>query len=188
MKNKIILGTLGTMLISSACFAAPVVDIGKGDASLEVTYNKLDVDGLNDKIGTTETNLTYGLTDKYALSVGHTWTEDYQGEDGSITDAKVQYKVTKDFAVFAGYKKWEVANYDQSGAQFGAIYKTKLADKTNAFATAAFGKDIDEYKIGVTYDIAKNTSVELNYKSLTLEKDGAEADAKGVGFGLTYKF
>jgi len=234
VKRKVLAGLVGAMFVCSVGFAAPVVDVAKGDTYLDVSYNKLKADDAIDddvKLGTTELALTHGLTDKLALTLGYTWTENklvYEDIDdygdgelcietdkakASISDVKLQYKVSKDFAPFIGYKKWETKNtyrhwhefpagtllegsynetdvdsYDQSGAQFGFIYNTKIADKANFFGSAAFGNDIKEYKVGLGYDIAKNTALEVNYKKITFEYGDEDADVKGLGFGLTYKF
>lgn len=206
MNKKIIACLAGTYFITGIGFAAPVADVSKGDAIVDVSYNRLDVDGSTKKFDATEIALTHGLTNKFALSTGVTFTGNetisfYNQQLGSveanITDIKLQYKATKEFAPFIGYKKWEIDSEgppadtelaSKSGIQYGVIYNTKVADKTNAFAVASFGNDIKEYKLGLSYDISKNCAAEINYKKISLDTNNRDIDAKGFGFGVSYKF
>lgn len=206
MKKQILACLAGTYLLTGIGYAAPVVDVVKGDTFMDVSYNRLDVDGVQLNLDATELTLTHGLNDKFALSTGVTFTGNETvtlnnhklGDiETNIYDLKLQYKLSKEIAPFIGYKKWEIdynANpFDlelasQSGLQYGIIYNQKIADKTSVFALASFGNDIKEYKLGLAYDVKPNCTAEINYKKLSFDTHYRDFDAKGLGFGVTYKF
>lgn len=205
--KKTILGCLiGTYLIAGTGYAAPVTDVAKGDLVVDVGYSHLDTNVGDLKLDATEIGLTHGLSDKFALSTGVTFTGNetftvnhntYGPIEANIYDVKLQYKATKELAPFIGYKKWDI-DYEgapadveiasQTGIQYGVIYNKKLTDKAGAFALVSFGNDIKEYKLGVTYDIQENCSAEINYRKISLDTHDKDLDAKGIGFGVTYKF
>lgn len=191
----------GTYLVTGIGYAAPVVDVAKGDMLLNVSYNKLDTDLAGLKFDATEITLTHGLSNKFALSTGVAFTGHENTllgpVEANICDIRLQYKATKELAPFIGFKKWKI-DYEgfpadielasESGLQYGVIYNKKLADKTSAFALVSFGNDIEEYNLGVSYDINKDCSAEINYRKISLDTHGKDIDAKGVGIGFTYKF
>lgn len=206
MKKTMLACLAGTYFLTGIGQAAPAVDIAKGDTIFDISYNKLHVDVADLKLNATEIGLTHGLSDKFALSTGVTFTGDETFTlnnhqvgpfDAKVYDVKLQYKMTKELAHFIGYKKWEI-NYEgqpadvefasESGLQYGLLYNRKLSEKTSAFAAASFGRDIQEYKLGLAYNLNKNCSAEINYKKLSLDAHDRDIDAKGVGLGISYKF
>lgn len=202
MKKKILACLAGACFVTGIGYAAPVVDVAKGDVFMDVSYNRLDVDTANLKFNAAEIALTHGLSDKFALSTGVTFTGEetfhtFGPIDANIYDLKLQYKASKEFAPFIGFKKWEIdykglpADMElasRTGMQYGLIYNKKLAPKTNAFAMASFGNDIQEYKLGLAYALQNDCTAEINYKKISLDTHGSDIDAKGLGFGVTYKF
>jgi len=150
MKKKILAGLICSMLSAGVGFAAPQVEVPKGDLHLDLTYtdtsNELsvdygghsydaesflkdaanyifDADATGDFDGhITQTGLTYGLKDGYALYVGYgvgrTHTLNlYDGVEGrigvsgkfDILDLQVQKKLDKNFAAFLGVKEFKSA-------------------------------------------------------------------------------
>ncbi|HBS60248.1 MAG TPA: hypothetical protein DEA44_13385 [Firmicutes bacterium] len=206
MKKTMLACLAGAYFLTGVGQAAPAVDIAKGDTLFDISYNRLHVDVADLKLNATEIGLTHGLSDKIALSTGVTFTGDETFTlnnqqagpfDAKIYDVKLQYKMTKELAPFIGYKKWEI-NYEglpadrevasKSGLQYGLLYNQKLSEKTSAFAAASFGRDMQEYKVGLAYNLNKNCSAEINYKKISLDAHDKDIDAKGVGLGISYKF
>lgn len=206
MKKTMLACLAGTYFLTGIGQAAPAVDIAKGDTLFDTSYHRLHTDVADFKLNATEIGLTHGLSDKFAISTGVTFTSDETFTlhnhqvgpfDAKIYDVKLQYKMTKELAPFVGYKKWEI-NYEglpadielasKSGLQCGLLYNKKLSEKTSAFAAASFGQDIQEYKLGLTYNLNKNCSAEINYKKISLTAHDKDIDAKGVGLGISYKF
>lgn len=182
-----------------------------------------ELDGNNTNL---DLGLTAGLGNKWAIQYRNSTanSKDFSGDVYDIgvnahTQLKAQelnalYQFNKNVSGFVGLTKasakvkgsiavdgdtysGEISGKDTNGYQVGVIGTNKIADKTNAYGIISAGNKITNYEIGVSYDVAKDTELNLfyrdtKYKDLRLN-DGADFpefdyQAKGVGYGLTLKF
>ncbi|SFM28439.1 hypothetical protein [Pelosinus propionicus] len=79
--------------------------------------------------------------------------------------------------------------------QFGLIGSTKLAEKTTAYAQVGVASSFTNWKIGLSQEISPNLEFNVDYRGLKAKKIEYESEgerfdvtAKGVGFGVSYKF
>lgn len=126
-----------------------------------------------------ELNLLYQVNPNFSAFVG--WTRatvkfngasewnDYVGNAGSVSGKESQ---------------------SQNGYQVGVIGQTKLADNLTGWASLGAGNKILAYELGVGYDIAKNTELNLFYRHAKYKdfNDSGNAITKGLGLGVTLKF
>jgi len=70
-----------------------------------------------------------------------------------------------------------------------------IADKTTLWGSAAAGKDLTNYEVGIGYEFRPNWEFNVNYrdfnvKNFSVQSQGGGFDlkAKGLGYGITYKF
>jgi len=136
---------------------------------------------------------------------GTTYTDNFQLK---TQEFNVLYKIDKNVSAYAGIMKVKGAyNWSESGFgsgsdpiksankwQIGVVGTTKLAEKTTAYASVGTGKDLTTWGIGVGQELAPNVEFNVDYRSIKANKlewnDGSHIDAtaKGLGFGVTYKF
>lgn len=139
----------------------------------------------------------------------------YAGTDQSkfsTNEFNVLYKVDKNIAVFVGYvnAKGEMSFSDYPQLNFttktknlwqvGVVGSTPMGEKTTLWASvAAGGSSLLNWEIGVGYEMAPNLELNVNYREVKASDfTGTSADgtaitakdlkAKGLGFGITYKF
>ena len=222
MKNKIFTGLVCGMLVTSVGLAAPQVDVPKGEMNIEYTYtpdtsnnltlhpsdDTLDRDGKASQYG-----LTYGLGQGYALYLS---SGEYKLDSLNLSptvsltpkldikDIQIQKNLDKHLDAFIGVKQLTTKVDLSSGIglhsdkenlwEVGLIGKTQLAKKTNGYAKVGFGKDLQEYKVGATYDLSKQAQFDFGYGYLkvdNLDLIGSykyDATSKGWYYGLNFKF
>lgn len=126
-------------------------------------------------------------------------------------ELNVLYKLDKNISAYAGLVRLKATanqTVDVSGVstsssdasdtknkiQFGLVGSTKIADKTTAYASIGVASDFTNWKIGLSQEIAPNVEFNVDYrslkaKSLAINNIGdVDVTAKGVGFGVSYKF
>lgn len=126
-------------------------------------------------------------------------------------ELNVLYKLDKNISAYAGLVRLKATanqTVDVSGIstgssdssdtknkiQFGLVGSTKIADKTTAYASVGVASDFTNWKIGLSQEIAPNVEFNVDYrslkaKSLAINNIGdVDVTAKGVGFGVSYKF
>ena len=126
-------------------------------------------------------------------------------------ELNVLYKLDKNISAYAGLVRLKATanqTVDVSGIstgssdssdtknkiQFGLVGSTKIADKTTAYASIGVASDFTNWKIGLSQEIAPNVEFNVDYrnlkaKSLAINNIGdVDVTAKGVGFGVSYKF
>ncbi len=130
-----------------------------------------------------ELNVLYQVNPNFSAFVGLTktsaklnWSHNYGPNSGNIIDSQ------------SGTVK-----QSQNGYHVGFIAQTKLADKVTGWASASAGNKLTAYEVGVGYDVAKNTELNVFYRNNKYKKnelDGVEFDVttKGLGAGVTVKF
>ncbi|BBB92146.1 MAG TPA: hypothetical protein PKA28_05265 [Methylomusa anaerophila] len=79
--------------------------------------------------------------------------------------------------------------------QLGLTGILPVMDKTNLYATVAFGNNMNACKLGVSYALAQNVDLDAfytnsQYKNLSWKDGNGQSDftAKGFGYGVTFKF
>lgn len=122
-------------------------------------------------------------------------------------ELNVLYKIDPNLSAFAGWHQAEFKFWDTSGLekttsdrdrlQVGLTGKKQIAPQTSIFAVVGFGKDLTNYETGFAYECAENLELNLFYrykkvKELPWTYGGTpykdDVTAKGIGFGLSYKF
>jgi predicted porin len=134
--------------------------------------------------------------------------------DLKTQELNVLYKLNKNVSVYTGLvrlKAEENANVSYTDGspsetesystktknkiQFGVIGSTKLAEKTTAYAQVGVASNFNNWKVGVSQEIAPNVEFNVDYRRLKAKKldfggdDGNfDVSSKGIGFGITCKF
>lgn len=224
MKNKVMASLVCGMLVTSVGLAAPQVDVPKGELNIEYTYTPdtsndltLNPGGMSgDRDGkASQYGLTYGFEKGYALylSSGEYKLDPFVSGLSSLTpklevkDLQIQKKLDNNVAAFIGVKQLTTKidedtpsgtlgahTDDQNLWEVGVIGKTRLFKKTDGYAKVGFGNDLKEYKVGLTYDLAKNAQFDLGYGYLSVDNldlvgsDSYDATSKGWYYGLNVKF
>lgn len=116
----------------------------------------------------------------------------------------VLYKLDKHVSGFVGVNRvqakafgadgsWNETSKSESRFQAGLIGTTTLAKNLVGYANVGVGNDLVKWGIGVGYQFAPGLEFNVDYaetKMNDLEFNGYNSDttAKGLGFGVTYKF
>lgn len=117
----------------------------------------------------------------------------------------VVYQLDEHVSAYTGMvkSKWDISDNvsgssstdSKSKLQFGLVGSTKIADKTTAYASFAMASDFTNWKIGLAQEIAPNLDLNVDYRRLQVKNltgndftDKVDITAKGLGFGVTYKF
>jgi hypothetical protein len=138
---------------------------------------------LNAKLTGHEINVLYQINPNVSAYVGMTRskakvteTDNYGPNPGNITDSE-------------SYSESQTKN----GYQVGLVGQTKLADKLTGWASVSAGNRVNAYEIGLGYDVAKNTELnlfyrEVKYKDFDVYDTKVDVTTKGLRAGVTFKF
>jgi opacity protein-like surface antigen len=138
---------------------------------------------LNAKLTGHEINVLYQINPNVSAYVGVTRstakvtvTENYGPNPGNITDSESLSE-----------------SQSKNGYQVGLVGQTKLADKLTGWASVSAGNRVNAYEIGLGYDVAKNTELnlfyrEVKYKDFNFDDTKLDVTTKGLGAGVTFKF
>lgn len=170
-----------------------------------------------DKKGNLDFGITTGLGSNFAIQYNNynakskatTLPDGYGGtykEDASLKmqELNVLYKLDKNISAYTGVVRVKGnINSDGNGfssdsknkLQFGIMGSTKLADQTTAYAQIGVASDYTNWKIGLSQEIAPNLELNVDYRRVQAKKiafnngvGDADITAKGLGFGIGYKF
>ena len=193
MKKKILSGLICSMLVASVGFAAPVLDLEKGQTAAGYNYSRLDLELEGDDYGKETFDgfyVQHQLSDKLNLgleraSIGNSVAE------LRLTDLIAQYKLDDNVNLALGIRKYRAsaAGYgsdSETKAAFGINGKTQLADNLTGYASYLRTSFEDEWKIGVSYQMSQNTYLDLNYAHHDV--DDLDASFKGFGLGIGFTF
>jgi hypothetical protein len=214
MKKKILVGLAGTMLISSVGFAAPVVDLAKGETVIGYNYHSYSADLAGYDFGDFNADgfhIEHGLTDQITLGFETSQGKaNYLYAPSDILTAKVTFN-----DIYLAYKPqmsgkanvqlilgsrsykendsenyygtiYPLGSYSENHPLYGVQASTPLGDKVNGYAGVSATKIETEWKIGATYAVTPQVNLDLNYTNKKF--DDLYLNLKGVGFGLNYKF
>ena len=205
------------LLISSVGFASPLNDYSAGKTAIDLTVrSNADinwVDGgasadLTGKSGNLDWSITTGLGNKWAIQFRQFNAESKIGlwDDAWKTksqEVNVLYQLDKNVSAFVGSFRASNNNITtglntgtKSTAQFGLIGSTKIAENTALYGIIGLGSGIRNLEVGLSYEVARNLELNLSYRSLKVTGipygpgwgPNSEYTAKGLGYGLTYKF
>lgn len=138
---------------------------------------------LNAKLTGHEINVLYQINPNVSAYVGVTRstakitvTENYGPTPGNITDSESLSE-----------------SQSKNGYQVGLVGQTKLADKLTGWASVSAGNRVNAYEVGLGYDVAKNTELnlfyrEVKYKDFDAYSTTVDVTTKGLGAGVTFKF
>jgi hypothetical protein len=193
----------------------PGVDINGNDGTIAFPHkNSLDAGltfGLGDNtavqyrnFGAKSQPLTYMATD------GSTFNQTLKL---TTNEFNVLYKLDKNVAAFVGLVRAQTdysaststptasvsnsmdASATKTLSQLGIVASTVIADKTTLWGSVAVGSSsLTDWEIGASYGFAPNLEFDIDYREIKLDSGIADADsfntakAKGLGFGVTYKF
>lgn len=203
--KKALLTTLLSLAFASTAFAAtPATDVASGQIGLGYTnYNFKTTGNLLGDLGSFKTNdyqAAYGLSSKLALTGDYMNSEKrsfYNSYYGYYTDLNysstklgLQYKLTDNLALSAGTVKAEFSSLQHANSTdevFGGIsYNTALTKNLDGYASYLKSKNVTDSKVGLQYAVSSNASVDVNYHDYQDGNSGITA--KGMGFGVNYKF
>jgi opacity protein-like surface antigen len=191
MKRKVLAGLVGAMFVSSVGFAAPVVDLNKGETSIGYNHSSLDIEiggTPYDTSNSDEFYVEHALNDKVSVGVDYTKSPiEFSGinlGDMKVTDVYAKYKLDKSLYATLGNR-----NYDSNGEKSDKItiglegFK-QLTEKANGYAGMKSNDYETELQIGATYALTDVLNLDVNYKY----HDYDDGEMKGVGVGVNYKF
>lgn len=199
--------------MSSSVLASPLTDYSEGKTAIDVhfypslSYHLTNNNGYDRSPAGTGDNFDWGVTtglgNKFALQFRqfNPETEVFNGGERVKTknqEFNVLYQLNEGISAFAGYHQSQFIDYPDSSdkkntAQIGLTGSTKIADKTHLFGTVGVGSGLTNYEIGVAYNLDPRLEFNLLYRDKKVEdvrygNIKADADFKGVGYGVTYKF
>ena len=178
MKRKIFALIAGTMLAASIGQAAPLADIQQGETN--IGYDHYD---LNHDISSDGFYLEHALSDKFILGVDR---NNYSDSFFTATDIYAQYKLDPNIRLIAGNRNYSDRNNGDTNQFFYGVGATvNLAPKLDAYASVTTGSIATEWQTGVSYNLDKQTAVQVGYKSY---KEDNQSTIDGIGFGINHKF
>jgi hypothetical protein len=211
MKKSAMIATAAAVatMICSGVSAAPLTDYSEGKTAIDLTSRSSDLNdnGLSfDKKSNLDWGITTGLGNKFAIQYnGYNAKSKDNGYINNLElktqEFNVLYQIDKNISAYTGIVKSK-ANWsngdtsnEKSNMQFGLIGSTKIADKTTAYASVAVASDFTNWKIGVSQEIAPNLDFNVDYRRMQVKNltgdmytGSDDITAKGLGYGVTYKF
>ena len=217
MKKKVLAFLAATSLMTSLSMAAPQTDYSPGKTTIDLTMRNTKekyTGGTYDKKNNIDWGVTTGLGNDWAIQYRQfnpksKWTT-FNDRSGTILvknqlktrEINVLRKVTDNVSVYAGIMGVQgVLDYvsyptlkssSKNKLQLGLVGSTKIADKLIGYASVGAGKDLTAWQIGAAYEVAPNMDFNVDYRQIKAKMNfrGFEPDgeAKGLGFGISYKF
>lgn len=193
MKKIVGLTATFALALSTACFASPSMDYNQGATSIDLSVSSASVtpdygsklDGSSSLSGA----ITTGLGGDFALQYKY---NNYKTDDPTVKSQEFNllYKLDKGLAVFAGDVRNEMTYTNTvNGLQVGLIGTVPIAERTNAYGIVGTGNKINSYEVGIGYQIAKNTELNVAYRDAKFKDfDSGDVTVKGMSYGISYKF
>ncbi len=185
MMKKVLTAFVAAMLAASAAFAAPAVDLEKGEATFGYTYSRHSIEFAGADHGKADVNNLYGeygLDNKLILGLEYSKVNI---DDLKQTDIYLKYRLDKNFSLVAG-------NRDYSGGSakflYGINVQTNIAPNVTGY-TGVVKTDFEtQWRIGAVYAMDKQTYLDFNYMHRTPKEANRGYKIKGFGIGIGYKF
>ena len=186
MKKLIFLTMVFVLAISSIGMCA-VPDPNSGIGDVQFGYNhynlKRTAGGIDQgKVGFNELYGSVGIGFGYGAFVNHGQTD-----KTSYTDAGFKTTVLiPNVALMVGQRRMTTDNGpSDSNLFYGASIKQSLVAGVSAYATYQKGMHFRDEVIGLTYDMNKNSQLNLSWKNYD---DNNGVTFKGIGGGVNCKF
>lgn len=208
--KKVLILAMTLVLMSGVCAASPLTDYSQGKAAIDIDfYPSGDMDlngkGFDGKSSNMAGSVTVGIGNDFAVQYRQSdWEASLAPYKAKINTQQFNllYKVNKNVSAFAGFSKTslgrlvedgELKGPNQTDWQVGLIGSKQIAKKTTAYALAAMGSDIRNWEVGVSYAFAKNVEFNVMYRDFRADNlawggHSVDAEVKGIGYGLTFKF
>lgn len=214
MRKKTVLIVVCSFLISSTAFAAPLTDYSVGKASIDLNYRNteqlLDSDTYGRKYNL-EPSVTIGIADKWAFqyryknlkSKSTTFNNgiSYQTVNLCVNEFNLLYSLTPNVSLFVGRILTDgainvsVPGWGQSETwgwtslgQVGLLGSVPLTDKISAYGVVGISHRWTNFEVGLSYAFTKNWEFNVDYREMKKTFGEVDVKAKGLGFGVTYKF
>ena len=199
MKKKIALTVASMFLMSSAAFAAPLTDYHAGKASVDLNYRNTKVDGLKAKYNL-EPSVTVGVADKWAVQYRNVNAKSKVVDDErvklSANEFNVLYSLTPQASAFIGHTRTKgtaeifgvSASESRSSLQLGVLGTMPVAEKVSLYGVLGAGNKYTNFEVGISYAFTENVAFNLDYRDMKAKLPAADLKAKGLGFGMSYKF
>lgn len=195
MKKKVLSVLIGSMVVASVGFAAPVVDLEKNQTAVGYNYSKLDID--LEGVGSTEEKfhsvyVQHKFDEKVSFGLEQTRTT-FDGDELKLVDMLGQYALDDHTNLVLGVRKYKitldgVGSASESKATLGINGHTQLADSLTGYAQFLTNSYEKEWKFGATYQMAQNTYLDVNYTRHKADTDFGDLTFKGFGFGVGFMF
>lgn len=185
MKKVILLTTVFVLVMSSIGLCA-VPDSGAGIGNIQVGYNHYNLkktsggidhgkSGFNEFYGSIGIGLGFGAFVNHAQSSKTSYT-DY-GLNSSLLLPNIKFMV--------GQRRMTTDNAaSDNNLFFGVAAKQNLSAGVGVYATYQKGTHFKDQVIGLTYNMSKNSQLDLSWKNY---EDNNDATFKGIGAGLIFK-
>lgn len=215
--KKIIVLVACFMMIGSVALASPLMDFSQGKGSIDLTMRNTEnsIEGVGlEKDYNFDGAATFGLGNKWAVQYRYfqpesdkTYIYPVAGTFKLATNEfNVLYKLDKNLAAFAGYAnakgtlagsvdteegvlEGSASSSTKDLWQLGLVGTAALGDKTTLWASVGAGSDLTNWEAGIGYAFTPKCEFNVSYREFKVnDLDGADVKAKGLGFGLTFKF
>lgn len=215
MKKPLLITICLLAFFTCSVSASPLTNYSAGNFSIDVNYSKPTMSNdehpntydCNGK-GKWDYAATVGIGNKFAIQYSRanpTADENSFGNKLKLTikEYNLLYQLNPNVSVYAGIVSGSAEWYGnlESAAknrwQIGVQYYKPVADKLIGFASAAAGKDVQKYNIGLGYEFAPNLEMNVGYQYSKIKNfTGYYTDPtyvedwtyKGMKYGVTYKF
>lgn len=195
LKRKILAALIGSMLITSVGFSAPVLELEQNQTAIGYGYSKLEaeVKGLGSaKENFNSLYVQHKLSDKVVLGLEQLKTSPTGGEL-KLTDLIAQYSVDENLNFALGARKYHLSisgfgSDSETKAIFGVNYHKELGEKVTGYASYLKSSYEDEWKIGVTYKMSSRAFLDVNYSYHDADAEGVDLTFKGLGIGIGFIF
>lgn len=201
MKKKVLTALVATMVIGSVSAMAAPAEIQDDQFNITMGYSispSSDLGGYDFDVDCGfYGNVTYGLTDKWALQYDYSHYS-YGGDGwnegkGDASEVNVLYKLTPHLNAYAGYvyygENYAGDGYDTQGCQVGLQGWYPLSDKFKLFGKAGIGNNSQIYEIGAGYALADNWDLDVSYRYAEYQDVGGwdmQFDGARVGISTTF--
>ena len=214
--KKLILAIIICFAISGVAGASPLTDYSEGKASFDINWRpdlKMNnawgngEESGNDRGDGYKSNvdfmLTVGLGHKLAFQYGvynpKASPEPTYRFGANTQEFNLLYQLNNHLSAFVGLhsaKYTRPFGTPDAETKFhgGLIGYTKLDPKTTAYGVVGLGSNVENYEVGLSYEFAKKFEFNLSYRYKKVKGldsgfgNWEDVTAKGLGYGVTYKF
>lgn len=185
--KKIVLLTMALVVVMSSVGLCAVPDPGAGIGDIQIGYNHYELK----KTFEGRSHGTKGFDEFYGsvgLGFGYgVFVNRAQSSHSSYTDYGLKNSLLlPNIALMVGQRRMTTDNADDdNNLFFGAAFKQSLVGGLGVYATYQKGTHFRDEVVGLTYDMNKNSQLNVSWKNYD---DNNDAKFKGFGAGVNFKF